>query len=229
MTTSALPGVRNSTIRQAGAGLPPAISTADAIFTRRRYCQTAARWSQREWGAPAFLPVPNCTTRQAETGLLPAVSTPHATDTRRPCCPTARSLSQPETVPTVSSAARSCTKLRRLALLHGRLQHQGRDRARHLALRIDCRKTAAPSQRHSVRSARFQRALSGILPAEKTFGRMPNTAPKMRALPLTALVPQITILDEYRTRPRGEIFDPKPHAEERNPKGNRACESPPHN
>src|SRR6266511_1904296 len=46
--------------------------------------------------------------------------------------------------------------------------------------------------------------------------------------PLTALTQQITISDEYRTRPRGDIFDPKPHSKARNRKANSACESPPH-
>ena len=31
-----------------------------------------------------------------------------------------------------------------------------------------------------------------------------------RAVPLTALTRQITISDEYHTRPRGDTFDPKP-------------------
>ena len=55
-------------------------------------------------------------------------------------------------------------------------------------------------------------------------------APGGRALPLTALVQQITISDEYRTRPRRAAFDSKTHAKERIPqwRDNGALESTPH-
>src|SRR5258705_10770827 len=43
---------------------------------------------------------------------------------------------------------------------------------------------------------------------------------------LTAGAQQITILDEYRTRPRGDTFDSKPHAKKGSRKADSGVESP---
>ena len=48
-------------------------------------------------------------------------------------------------------------------------------------------------------------------------------APARRAIPLTAVTPQITINNEYRTRSCGDTFDPEPHPKERSSKSNGAC------
>ena len=45
---------------------------------------------------------------------------------------------------------------------------------------------------------------------------------------LTPLRVTVTILDEYRTPPRGDTFDSKPHAKERSRKDHGGFESTPH-
>ena len=84
---------RNSTIRRAGPGRPPAASPPHAMVTRRRCCPTARCSSQAVYTA-ALSRARNSTIRRAGPGRPPAASPPHAIITRRRCCPTARCSSQ---------------------------------------------------------------------------------------------------------------------------------------
>ena len=111
---SAISRARNSTIRRAGLGRPPAASPPHAIFTRRRCCPTARCSSQavmthsvlRERG----------TLRSGERDLDGHRQPRHRTlVTRRRCCPTARCSSQAVITARAISRARNST-IRRAGL-----------------------------------------------------------------------------------------------------------------
>ena len=92
---SSLSRARNSTIRRAGPGRPPAASPPHAMITRRRCCPTARCSSQAVTDGQRLLSrARNSTIRRAGPGRPPAASPPHAMLTRRRCCPTARCSSQ---------------------------------------------------------------------------------------------------------------------------------------
>ena len=84
---------RNSTIRRAGLGQPPAASSPGARHTRRRCCPTV-RCSSQAVSTPALSQARNSTIRRAALGRPLAVSPPHGGFTRRRCCVTARCSSQ---------------------------------------------------------------------------------------------------------------------------------------
>ncbi len=91
---TAVSRARNSTIRRAGPGRPPAASPPHAMVTRRRCCPTARCSSQAAMATAAISRARNSTIRRAGPGRPPAASPPHAMFTRRRCCPTARCSSQ---------------------------------------------------------------------------------------------------------------------------------------
>ena len=77
--STALSRARNSTIRRAGPGRPPAASPPHASFTRRRCCPTARCSSQAvNLTSAAFSRARNSTIRRAGLGRRPAASSPHA-------------------------------------------------------------------------------------------------------------------------------------------------------
>ena len=76
---ASLSRARNSTIRRAGPGRPPAASPPHAIVTRRRCCPTARCSSQAVTTAAALSRARNSTIRRAGPGRPPAASPPHAT------------------------------------------------------------------------------------------------------------------------------------------------------
>ncbi len=79
MTASALSRARNSTIRRAGLGRPPAASPPHAKITRRRCCPTARCSSQAVLTCRCTLSrARNSTIRRAGLGRPPAASPPHA-------------------------------------------------------------------------------------------------------------------------------------------------------
>ena len=93
--TTALSRARNSTIRRAEPGRPPAASPPHAIGIRRHCCPTAKCSSQAVGTAASTLSrARNSTIRRAGPGRPPAASPPHAIVTRRRCCLTAKCSSQ---------------------------------------------------------------------------------------------------------------------------------------
>ena len=79
LTAAAFSRARNSTIRRAGPGRPPAASPPHAIVTRRRCCPTARCSSQADPAATtAISRARNSTIRRAAPGRPPAASAPHA-------------------------------------------------------------------------------------------------------------------------------------------------------
>ncbi len=108
--TTARPAIsraRNSTIRRAGPGRPPAASPLHALYTRRRCCPTARCSSQAGLTAAVFSRARNSTIPQAGPGRPPAASATHASITRRRCCPTARCSSQAVIVASFSPLSRA--------------------------------------------------------------------------------------------------------------------------
>ena len=90
------------------------------------------------------------------------------------------------------------------------------------------RKTRAAPRSHSSKErtlpACFVRHLAGQI---SLLDRLPHRTRQMRVLPLTALTQQITITNEYRTRPRGDTSHSKSHAKARSRKANGTFESSP--
>ena len=118
---------RNSTIRRAGPGVPPAASPPHAMVTRRRCCPTARCSSQEELTAAAISRARNCTIRRAGPGLPLAASPPHAVLTQRRCCPTARCSSQGERIAASPSSERGTVRSGERDLDgHGQPQHRTR-------------------------------------------------------------------------------------------------------
>src|SRR4029077_14849481 len=76
---------RNSTIRRAGPGRPPAASPPVALVSRRRCCPTARCSSQQVLTAAPLSQARNSTIRRAGPGRPPVALTPHAEVTRRRC------------------------------------------------------------------------------------------------------------------------------------------------
>src|SRR5438067_6785429 len=78
------------------------------------------------------------------------------------------------------------------------------------------RKTRAAPRSHSSKErtlpACFVRHLAGQI---SLLDRLPHRTRQMRVLPLTALAQQITITNEYRTRPRGDTSHSKPPSKAR--------------
>ena len=77
-TAASLSRARNSTIRRAGPGRPPAASPPHATITRRRCCPTARCSSQAVMTTTALSRARNSTIRRAGPGRPPAASPPHA-------------------------------------------------------------------------------------------------------------------------------------------------------
>ena len=156
-TAAALSRARNSTIRRAGPGRPPAASPPHAMITRRRCCPTARCSSQADLTATSTLSrARNSTIRRAGPGRPPAASPPHAIVTRRRCCPTARCSSQ--AVLTAATLSRERGTLR-----SGERDLDGHRQPRHRTL---CSHGDVAAQRQGARRRRLRLAASLLASAE---------------------------------------------------------------
>ena len=97
---------RNSTIRRAGPGPPPAASPPDALVTPRRCCPTA-RCSSQGGSALQSSQARNSTIRRAALGRATGSLATARDVTRRRCCPTARCSSRGVRWPAISPARNS--------------------------------------------------------------------------------------------------------------------------